>query len=271
MGVNGKTIIRYILIVAVALAFIFPVWNMISASFSSKLAIESGNILIPDGFMGNWERAVSGSWAEGIINSLIITVLSVVFTLLISFPAAYTISRYHFMADKHIFFWFLATRMAPAAALVLPYLVIFRAVGLWDTIPGVVIAYFGFNIPLAVWLFTSFMSVIPKEIDNQAFIDGYSLWAYFRKIFIPLCMPAIGVVSFFTWFFSWSDMFFASVLTSFHAKPLNALLLVTLGRVGYGVEYGLASAAGVITIIPGLVLLYWAKTYLSKGFTFGRI
>jgi glycerol transport system permease protein len=261
---------KIILLIVAIFVFTFPLYYMIVVSLSTKSTIESGSLL-PDLYFGNFISVTEGMWAETIVHSLIITVLSVIFTLLITFPAAYVFSRYHFMADKHLFFWFLTNRMCPPVALLLPYLIIWRSIGIWDTIPGIVFAYFIFNIPIGVWLFTSFMANIPKEIDEQAFIDGFSLWQYFRKIFIPASMPAIGVVSFFTWFFTWSEMFFASVLTSFNSKTLNALLFVTLGRVGYGVQYDLASAAGVITIIPGLLLLYWARTYLAKGFTFGRV
>jgi len=267
--------LRYVLLFVMVAIFVFPIYYMVDISLSSTSNILRGS-LIPDWYLGNYyadkgECITKGDWILTIQHSLVNTSLSVVVTILLTFPAAFVFSRYHFMADKHIFFYFLATRMAPAAALLLPYLIMFRSVGLWDTIPGIVLAYCSFDVPLAIWLFTSFMGNIPKEIDEQAFIDGFTLWKYFRKIFIPACLPYIGVVAFFIWLFTWSEMFLASVLTSFGAKPVTVLLYVVLGRVGYSVQYGLAAAAGVVTIIPGMILLYWARTYLAKGFAFGRV
>jgi len=273
MKLTAKTLVRCVILISVILMFLFPVYYMFSVSFSSKPHIEEG-ALVPDSFLGNWIDMINGYGGiggPGITNSIIISVSCVLVSLSMSIPAAYAISRYRFMADKHLFFWFLTNRMTPAACLVLPYLIMWRALGIWDTLPGVIIAYNVFNIPVAVWLLASFMAAIPKEIDEAAFIDGYSLWGYFRRIFLPLIKPGIAVTSFFIWMYSWSEMFMASVITSVNSKPLNAQLVVSLGRVGWGVEYGIASAAGALTILPGLILVYWARGYLAKGFTFGRI
>lgn len=264
-------IAKYLFLVAVILVFIFPIYFMFVTSLSTKAEIEIGALIPHKLYLKNWSSILRGYWGLAIRNSLIISVLCIVFTLVVSFPAAYVFSRHKFMADKHLFFWLLTNRMAPPVVFVIGFLIMFRAYGLWDTIPGVVLAYSLFNIPIAIWLLDSFMKDIPKELDNAAFLDGYSLWGYFRRIFIPLNAPGIATTSFFVWIFSWTEMFIASVITSVGAKPITVQLLITMGRVGYGVEYGLAASAGVITIIPGLVLVYWAKKYIAKGFTLGRM
>jgi glycerol transport system permease protein len=276
-----SSIIRIIFLVLIAFAFIFPLYFMIATSLTSKVGIEQG-LVIPDFNPENYipqsagagamtEAITTGSWLTAIINSFQVTICAVAAALLISFPAAYVISRCNFVADKHVFFWFLATRMAPAAALIIPFLIIFRAAGIWDSLIGTTIAFCTFNVPISIWLFASFIGAMPKEVDDMAFIDGYSLWRFFRRILIPYCKPGILVVTFFAWFYSWSEMFFVSIITSANYKPLTAMLLITLGRMGYGVQWGLASAAGVVSMIPGLILLFWARNYLAKGFTFGRI
>lgn len=268
-----KTLIRYVFLIVVTLMFAFPLYYLFSVSFSSKPRIEAG-ALIPDGFMGNWRNVITGFGGvggPGITNSIIVSASSIVVALLLGIPAAYAFSRYKFMADKHLFFWFLTNRMTPAACLIIPYLIMWRALGIWDTLYGLTLAYTVFNVPIAVWLLASFMASIPREIDEAAFIDGYTLGRYFRKIFLPLIRPGIGVTSFFVWIYTWSEMFIASIITSVSAKPLTAQLLITLGRVGWGAEYGIAAAAGAITVLPGIALLYWARTYLAKGFTFGRV
>jgi len=266
-----KGIFKYMLTATISLLFIFPIYFMIVTSISSKHDIEIGS-LIPTNFdSSNWIELSKGYWISGIRNSLIISLSSVVLTLLVGFPAAYIFSRLKFTADKHLFFWLLTNRMAPPICFILAYIVMFRSLGLWDTIPGVVLAYSVFNIPIGIWLLVSFFSSVPREIDEQAFIDGFSMFEYWKKIFIPVVKGGIAVCSFFVWMFSWTEMLIASTLTSAKAKPLTVQLLITLGRVGYGVQFGLAAAAGVMTIVPGLALIYWARLYLAKGFTFGRL
>ena len=109
------------------------------------------------------------------------TVLSVALAL----PAAYAFSRYRFLGDKHLFFWLLSNRMAPPAVFVLPFIQLYSSVGLFDTPLAVAFAHMLFNIPLAVWILEGFMSGVPKELDETAYVDGYSFPKFFVKIFIP--------------------------------------------------------------------------------------
>jgi len=254
--ITPKMLLRLIFLIAVSIIFVSPIYYLISISFSSRF------------FGGTWIALVTGDLGKGIINQIIICCLCVVFSILVGFPAAYTFSRYRFIADKHIFFWFLLNRMTPPACFILPYLIMFRALGIFDTVYAVVLAYSIFNVPIAVWLLTSFMSSIPREIDETAFTDGYSLSKFFWKIFLPLCRPGITVTGFFIWLFSWSEAFIASIITSIDAKPLSAQMLVFAHGAGAN---GLAAAASVFTLIPGLILIYWARTFIAKGFTYGRL
>ncbi|MEM3403251.1 MAG: carbohydrate ABC transporter permease [Nitrososphaeria archaeon] len=263
-----NSLLRILLLIISAIIFVYPIIYLIGLSFSSVDGVNGGYV---DWFLGNWYALFSSKWVGSLWNSFLITIPCIILTILITFPAGYVFSRYRFLADKHIFFWFLMNRMTPASAMLLPYLIIYLRTGLYNTIQGVIIAYFVFNVPLGIWLFTSFMGMIPKEIDEQAFIDGYGLLKYFEKIFIPLCKPAIGVVSFFIWYQSWSEMFIASLITTYDTMPLNARLFMLLDRVGRIGDPGIVSAVGVITLIPGMVMLYWARRYLAKGFTFGKI
>jgi glycerol transport system permease protein len=171
-------------------------------------------------------------------------------------------------------FLLLIMRMIPVVSIFIPFLIVYNQVGLYDTTTGLVIAYLSFNVPIAIWLFTSLMDAIPKEIDESAFVDGYGLWRYFRRIFIPLCMPSVGVVAFFVWYQTWSEMFLATALTQIYGMTLNGNMLVHAVGMGMGGglgQLGLVSAVGVLTMIPGILLLVFARRYLSRAFTMGRI
>lgn len=113
------------------------------------------------------------------------------------------------------------------------------------------------------------MSGIPKEIDETAFIDGYSFQRFFFKIFLPLIAPGIGVCAFFCFNFSWVELILAKALTITHAKPVVVTLTVGIGA--EGVKWGLLAAAGVLTIIPGVLVVYFVRNYMAKGFALGRV
>jgi predicted small integral membrane protein len=121
------------------------------------------------------------------------TIMSLAFAL----PAAYAFSRYKFLGDGQMFFWLLTNRMAPPAVFLLPYFQLYSTVNLIDTHIAVALAHCLFNVPLAVWILEGFMSGIPKEIDETAFIDGYSFPRFFFTLFIPLIRAGVGVTAFF--------------------------------------------------------------------------
>ncbi|MDW8084518.1 MAG: carbohydrate ABC transporter permease [Candidatus Caldarchaeum sp.] len=266
------TAFKLLLLTLVSVLMVIPIYFTFSVSASSKARINEGAI-IPDFDFTNWVEVTGGFgyWRAGIINSIIISFFAMVLALAVSIPAGYVFTRFRFLADKHLFFWLLTNRMAPPVVFAIPYLMIWRGIGLWDTHAGLIIAYMVFEIPITTWIISSFLASVPREIDEAAFIDGYSVGRLFRKIILPLLRPAIGVAMFFAWLFAWTEMFFASVLSSVVSKTLPAQLLTALGKVGWGVEYGPAAAAGFVTLIPGLVLLYWVRKYAVRGFVLGRL
>ena len=134
---------------------------------------------------------------------------------------------------------------------------------------AVALAHCLFNIPLAVWILEGFMSGVPKEIDETAYIDGYSWPRFFVKIFMPMIASGIGVTAFFCFMFSWVELLLAKTLTSVAAKPIAAMMTRTASTSGY--ELGLLAAAGVLTIIPGAVVIYFVRNYIAKGFALGRV
>ena len=208
-------------------------------------------------------------WYNGYINSIIYVAINTVISVTVALPAAYAFSRYRFLGDKHLFFWLLTNRMAPPAVFALPFFQLYSAIGLFDTHIAVALAHCLFNIPLAVWILEGFMSGVPKEIDETAYIDGYSFPRFFVKIFMPLIASGIGVAAFFCFMFSWVELLLAKTLTSVEAKPIAAIMTRTASASGY--ELGLLAAAGVLTIMPGAVVIYFVRNYIAKGFALGRV
>jgi glycerol transport system permease protein len=159
--------------------------------------------------------------------------------------------------------------MAPPAIFVLPFIQLYSSVQLFDTHIAVAMAHLLFNIPLAVWILEGFMSSVPREVDETAYIDGYSFPRFFTKIFMPLIASGIGVAAFFCFMFSWVELLLAKSLTSVVARPIASVMTRTSSISGY--ELGTLAAAGVLTIIPGALVIYFVRNYIAKGFALGRV
>ena len=209
------------------------------------------------------------SWYSGYINSMIYVSMNVVISVTFALPAAYAFSRYTFVGDKHLFFWLLTNRMAPPAVFALPFFQLYSSIGLFDTHIAVALAHCLFNLPLAVWILEGFMSGIPKEIDETAFVDGYSWPRFFVKIFIPNIASGIGVTAFFCFMFSWVELLLARTLTAVNAKPIPAIMTRTVSA--SGLDWGVLAAAGVLTIVPGALVIWFVRNHIAKGFALGRV
>jgi glycerol transport system permease protein len=250
---------------------IIPIYWMINMSLRTNADILADFILFPvDMSFHNYIHIFTDhTWYLAYVNAIIYVFYNTILSLAVALPAAYAFSRYRFLGDGQMFFWFLTNRMAPPAVFLLPYLQLYGTLGLLDTHIAVALAHCLFNIPLAIWILEGFMSGIPREIDEIAFIDGYSFPRFFITIFIPLIRAGVGVTAFFCFMFSWVELLFARTLTITEAKPITAAMTRTISA--DGLDWGLIAAAGVLTIIPGAVVIWFVRNHLAKGFALGRV
>ncbi len=253
------------------LFLMLPIYWLINMSLKTNTEVLNSFTLWPrDLTFSNYATILTDpAWYSGYINSIIYVVMNTVISLAVALPAAYAFSRYHFMGDKHLFFWLLTNRMAPPAVFALPFFQLYSSVGLFDTHIAVALAHCLFNVPLAVWILEGFMRGVPKEIDETAYIDGYSFGRFFVKIFMPLIASGIGVAAFFCFMFSWVELLLSRTLTTVDAKPISAIMTRTQGAAG--IDWGVLAAAGVLTIVPGALVIYFVRNYIAKGFALGRV
>ncbi|WP_340109705.1 carbohydrate ABC transporter permease [Pikeienuella sp. HZG-20] len=253
------------------LFLMLPVYWLVNMSLKTNAEILGAFSLWPqDLTFANYALILTdASWYMGYVNSLIYAVQNTVISLVVALPAAYAFSRYSFMGDKHLFFWLLTNRMAPPAVFALPFFQLYSSIGLFDTHIAVALAQCLFNVPLAVWILEGFMRGVPREIDETAYIDGYSFPRFFIRIFMPLISSGIGVAAFFCFMFSWVELLLSRTLTSVDAKPIAAVMTRTVGAAG--VDWGVLAAAGVLTILPGAFVIYFVRNYIAKGFALGRV
>jgi glycerol transport system permease protein len=265
--VNTRAIVMGIYL----LFLLLPIYWLINMSLKTNTEILSSFSLWPrDLTFQNYATILTDpSWYMGYVNSLIYVVMNTVTSIVVALPAAYAFSRYSFMGDKHLFFWLLTNRMAPPAVFALPFFQLYSSVGLFDTHIAVALAHCLFNVPLAVWILEGFMRGVPKEIDETAYIDGYSFGRFFIKIFTPLIASGVGVAAFFCFMFSWVELLLSRTLTSVEAKPIAATMTRTVSA--SGMDWGVLAAAGVLTIVPGALVIYFVRNYIAKGFALGRV
>jgi glycerol transport system permease protein len=245
---------RRIIMVTFLFFLLLPIYWLVNMSFKTNNEIVTTMHLWPyQPTLENYRIIFTDeSWYSGYINSLKYVIINTIISISVALPAAYAFSRYRFLGDKHLFFWLLSNRMAPAAT---PW--------------AVALAHCIFNVPLAVWILEGFVSSVPREIDETAFLDGYSFPRFFVKILIPLIASGIGVAAFFCFMFSWVELLLARTLTSVAAKPISATMTRTVSAAG--VDWGLLAAAGVLTIIPGALVIWFVRNYIARGFALGRV
>ena len=270
-GHHGAPRFNWIVPVIYITLLMVPIYWLINMSFKTNAEIISSMTLFPhEPTLANYRTIFTdSSWYSGYINSIIYVVMNMVISVAVALPAAYAFSRYRFLGDKHLFFWLLTNRMAPPAVFALPFFQLYSAFGLIDTHIAVALAHCLFNVPLAVWILEGFMSGVPKEIDETAYIDGYSFPKFFVKIFMPLIASGIGVACFFCFMFSWVELLIARTLTTTDAKPIAATMTRTVSAAG--MDWGLLAAAGVLTLIPGALVIWFVRNYIAKGFALGRV
>jgi len=262
---------RHFLLVAYLVFLMLPLYWLLNMSFKTNEEILGAFTLFPLDFTLDNYRVIftDAAWYMGYVNSMIYVTLNTLISLTVALPAAYAFSRYTFVGDKHLFFWLLTNRMAPPAVFLLPFFQLYSSIGLFDTHIAVALAHCLFNVPLSVWILEGFMSGVPREIDETALIDGYSFPRFFVTIFIPLIRSGIGVTAFFCFMFSWVELLLARTLTSVEAKPIAAIMTRTVSA--SGMDWGVLAAAGVLTIVPGALVIWFVRNHIAKGFAMGRV
>jgi len=253
------------------LASLVPVYWMLGMSLKTNEEILGRFTLFPNQLTAaNFATIFTDpDWYSGYIHSLTYVAINTVLSVAVALPAAYAFSRYRFLGDKHLFFWLLSNRMSPPAVFLLPFFQLYSSIGLFDTPWAVALSHTLFTVPLAVWILEGFMSGVPREIDETAYIDGYGFPRFFLRIFLPLIRSGVGVAAFFCFMFSWVELLLARTLTTVDAKPIAATMTRTVSAAG--MDWGVLAAAGVLTLVPGAVVIYFVRNYIARGFALGRV
>jgi multiple sugar transport system permease protein len=272
-----KTIIKtvvYILVTAVSLVMIFPVYWLIITSLKIGSEVSAyPPIFIPS--VLTIENYINVFAKQGIglnlYNSVIITVFSVLILILIGSMAAYSLSKS--LISRRIrnglLIWILVTRIFPPVTTVIPFFMIIKTLQLIDTRISLILTYVSYGLPFAVWLLLGFFQELPKEIEEAAIVEGYSFWQRFFWVALPLTLPGIAVTAIFMFIYSWNEFMYATTLTTLQAKTLPVVISSFISD--KYLDWGSMSAMGTLMILPVILFSLFSQKYLVRGLTFGAV
>jgi multiple sugar transport system permease protein len=244
-------------------------WLLLSALKHRVDMLASPPSLIFSPTLDNFREAFirRGFWVF-ILNSAAVAFGSAALAAALGVPAAYALSRLRIPGRDHLLFFILTTRMAPPAALALPYFMVFRQLHLLDSLWGLIVAHTTFNLAFTVWTAKAFFDEVPKAIDDAAQIDGLGPFQTLRLI-LPVVAPGLSVVFVLCVLFSWNEFFLSMVLSQQRGQtlPVAILGLVTPA----GTSWGQVAAIAVASVAPVLLLLMFAGRTIVRGLTFGVV
>jgi multiple sugar transport system permease protein len=201
-------------------------------------------------------------------NTAIMSVISTLFVMLVSVPAAYSFARWN-TGEGHLLFTAISTRMFPGVVAALPFFIMFRTVGLLDTHACLILLYIYFNTSFATFLLYGFFREVPQELEQAAMIDGYGRMEIFRKVVFPLILPGLAITTVFCLIWSWNEFFYAFLFTRLNARTVNVMISSFWGSIE--VQYGPMAAGAAIAMLPTLVAAWFMQRYIIRGLTFGAV
>jgi len=252
------------------LASLFPLYFVAATSFKLKKDVLNplSWIFIPT--LDNYTEVISArNIGHFLLNSVVISVSSVVPALILGLLAAYGLTRFGIARERTIATTMLSFRMIPAIAIVIPYFLMGQFAGLIDTRLLVVVAYLTMNLPLAVWMLRGFLRQIPLEIDEAGQLDGASRMRILWQVHFPAIAPGIASTGILLLIQSWNEFVFAQFLTSTAARtiPTTAGFFLSIT----GTSFGEMAAVAVIGTIPPLVFAVFMRKRLVSGLAYGAV
>jgi len=263
-----KRLLFFCLVLLVVVPVVFPLAWIVSSSLKTQVDIVAKPPrFIFDATLQNYRRVFDDqNFLKFFMNSTIVGVSAVAFSLLLGLPAAYSISRYK---QEKLGLLILVARLMPGIALLLPWYLIFSRLYLIDTYTSLILSHMLIGLPIVVWIMTSFFSSVPLEIEESARVDGATRQRTFIEIVLPLSAPGIVTSTTLAFLFSWNNFMFSQVLSMERTKTLP---IAVYNFVSYAeVDWGAVMAAAVVIIAPAIVLTMIFQKYVVRGLTMGAV
>lgn len=254
----------------VTIAFVFPLLWLVITAFKHEQAAYTDPPSVAfsptfEQFVGVFER----NFLPYLGNSAFVTVISVALVLLLGVPAAYALSLAPVKQTPNVLGFFLATKMLPIVAAIIPLYIISQQLGMLDNVWMLIILYTAMNLPLAVWMMRSFFLEVPTEMIEAGRVDGADLPTLLRKVILPVVAPGIAATALICTIFSWTEFFFAVNLTAVRAGTVPVFLVGFI--TSEGLYWAQLSAAALLASLPVMIIGWIAQKHLVRGLSMGAV
>ena len=267
--------ISYAVLIAIGVAGIAPFAYLLILSSKSTLTL----LDVPPSLHVDW-TTIKANYGQVIHenhyltyvkNSILVTGASTFLALVIGVPAAYGFSRLRFRGADHFASTILSFRFMPPVAVAIPVYLMINTLGLVNSYFGLILPYIAFSLPLVVWIMIGFFDEIPREIDEAALVDGLTRPLVLLRVLLPLARPGMLVAATFGVIFTWNEFLVGLYIinnTDHETIPIAASSLLTVES---PVQFNIAAAVGVVTVIPTLVFSIFVQRYIVRGLTAGAV
>jgi len=203
-------------------------------------------------------------------NSFVVALAVVVLNLVVSVPAAYAMAKIRFIGRSASIYFMLATRVIPDIALVVPFFLFIRKLGLLDSLGSLIITYLAITVPFSVFVLLSYFESLPDELDKAARVDGCSRLQTLNYVFLPLALPSLVAVVLFTFLTSWNEFLLALMFTQTPASQTMPIIVASFTS-DFTISFSFINAAGVLAIVPPVILAIMFERYIVSGLTAGAV
>lgn len=275
MNTNNKVfkVLIYIFLIFWLIVTGYPLLFLLQNSFKGKIEfITSPAWSLPGTF--NLENYIHVGIESGFyryfLNSIFVSLVSVMLIVIASSMAAYAIARIKFKLDNLVFMLFVAGMMIPIHSTLIPVYKMTLSLGLYDKLIGLIGPYVAFSMPISIFILTGFIREIPHELEEAAIIDGASYYQIYGKIILPLAKPAISTIAIYNLTMLWNEFVYALVLTSSPEKRILTLGLFEF-QSAYGMDIPKTLTALLLSVLPLILMYIFFQKKIIKGMTAGAL
>jgi multiple sugar transport system permease protein len=219
---------------------------------------------------GGFIPSTAGNLLPAMLNSLIVATSVVILNLLVGVPAAYAMAKIRFRGRNVALYTILATRVLPDIALVVPFFLVVRRLGMLDSLASLIITYLAVTVPFSVFVLATTFEQLPDDLDRAAQVDGCSRLQVLLRVFLPLARPALVAAGLFAFLASWNEFLLALMFTQ-TAKSQTLPIIVAAFTSDFTVSFSFLNAAGVLAVVPPVILAIIFQRYIVSGLTAGAV
>jgi multiple sugar transport system permease protein len=263
----------WVAVVAIVIFCLFPFYWLVNLSLKTGDDLGGSSLYPPHPSLANYKSIFqNGDFVKALRNSAIISLTTTALAIVVGTFCAYALARLRFKGKLAILGLVLSITTFPGIAIAAPLFRLWSNIGLYNTLPGLIIPNLTFALPLSIYILVSFFKEIPKDLEEAALVDGATHFQAFRKVVVPLAAPGLATTSILTFIATWNEFLFAITLTSSPAaRPVPAAIAFFTGSTQFEIPYGTITAASVTISVPLILLVLLFQKRIVAGLTAGAV